>query len=148
MAEDKVSRMISAMSAKGLRITEQRKSLARLFADGTGFLTAMEVYQHLETIHDGLSFDTVYRNVRLLLEMEILEQFHFEDGVKFRMGCFEHRHHHHHMICLSCDHIYPLEFCPMDFIEELPKHFEIVKHKFEILGYCRSCIEEGKAQIS
>jgi Fur family zinc uptake transcriptional regulator len=99
------------------------------------------VNEGLEAKHSGLSFDTVYRNLRVLDDLGVLEQFHFEDGIKFRIGCFtnNHNHHHHHLICLSCDHIYPLEFCPMPYVAELPHHFRIVKHKFDIYGYCNQC---------
>lgn len=134
-----VQQIISSMASKGLRITEQRRSLAKLFAETHGYVTAKDVYEVLEAKHGGLSFDTVYRNLRLLQELGLLEQFHFEDGVKFRMGCFAHQHHHHHLICLSCDQIYPLDFCPMQFVPEMPSHFRIMKHKFEIYGYCEAC---------
>lgn len=139
MVENKIQQIILSMTSKGLRVTEQRRSLARIFAESSGYLTPKEVYEGLETKHGGLSFDTVYRNLRLLHEMDVLEQFHFEDGVKFRIGCFSHRHHHHHLICLSCDQIYPLDFCPMKFVEDVPNQFKVVKHKFEIYGYCVTC---------
>jgi Fur family zinc uptake transcriptional regulator len=138
-----MERMVQVMSNHGLRVTEQRRTLARLFAEASGFLSAKEVYVGLEEKHSGLSFDTVYRNLRLLQELGVLEQFHFEDGMKFRVGCFGHKHHHHHLICLSCDQIYPLEFCPMDHIPNIPNHFKIVKHQFEVYGYCEDCQKQG-----
>jgi Fur family zinc uptake transcriptional regulator len=138
MTEHKIKQIIQSMAGKGLRITEQRRSLAKLFAEAPGYLTPKEVYDNLEAKHGGLSFDTVYRNLRILDDIGVLEQFH-EDGVKFRMGCFSHDHHHHHLICLSCDQIYPLDFCPMSFIGDIPDQFKVVKHKFEIYGYCLSC---------
>jgi Fur family zinc uptake transcriptional regulator len=134
-----VERTIQVMSNHGLRITGQRRTLARLFAEASGFLSAKEVYQSLEMKHHGLSFDTVYRNLRLLQELGVLEQFNFEDGMKFRLGCYGHKHHHHHLICMSCDHIYPLDYCPMEHLTNLPAHFQVVKHQFEIYGYCEEC---------
>jgi Fur family zinc uptake transcriptional regulator len=139
MAEQKIKQIIHSMASNGLRITEQRKSLAKLFAEAPGYVSPKEVYDCLEAKYKGLSFDTVYRNLRILFDMGVLEQFHTEDGVKFRMGCYSHDHHHHHLICLSCDQIYPLEFCPMNFVGAIPDQFKVVKHKFEIYGYCFMC---------
>ncbi|WP_230632586.1 Fur family transcriptional regulator [Paenibacillus athensensis] len=136
--------MIQAMSSKGLRITEQRRTLARLFADAVGFLNPKDVYLGLALKHPGLSYDTVYRNLRILQEMGILEQFLFEDGVKFRMGCYGRHHHHHHMICLDCHTIIPLEFCPMHNME-IPDTFQIVRHSFEVYGYCEKCRKQDLA---
>ncbi|CAM4265784.1 transcriptional repressor [Paenibacillus alkaliterrae] len=129
---------VQAMARHGLRITEQRKMLAQLFAEAHGFLSAKELYQRMAITYKGLSFDTVYRNIKLLTELGVLEMFQFEEGNKFRIGCFDHRHHHHHMICLSCSNVYPLDYCPMQNLE-IPESFQVVKHSFEIYGYCVSC---------
>lgn len=130
--------IVQAMASRGMRITDQRKTLSRLFADAEGYLTPKDVYAHMEKTYPGLSFDTVYRNLRIMNEMGILEQFVFEDGVKFRVHCQEH-HHHHHLFCLSCERTVPIVYCPMERIEGVPDNFRIVRHKFEVYGYCPDC---------
>jgi len=132
--------ILQAMSGQGMRITDQRRSLAALFAGAEGYLTAKDVYEFMEKKYPGLSFDTVYRNLRLMHEMNVLEQFVFEDGVKFRVHCQEHDHHHH-IICMQCMKTYPVVFCPMAELHGVPADFEVVKHKFEIYGYCGDCKE-------
>uniref|UniRef100_UPI000F146F3E Fur family transcriptional regulator n=2 Tax=Bacteria TaxID=2 RepID=UPI000F146F3E len=87
--------------------------------------------------YSGLSFDTVYRNLRVLYELGVLEQVVFEEGIKFRGRCSE-EHHHHHMICLQCQKTYPITFCPMQ-LTDAPDDFQVVQHKFEVFGYCRDC---------
>ena len=47
--------ILRVMSEQGLRITEQRKSLARLFAEAEGYLTPKEVYEGMEREYPGLS---------------------------------------------------------------------------------------------
>lgn len=130
--------IVQRMSDQGLRITEQRKTLAQLFVDQDRYLTPTDVYEQMGKHYPGLSFDTVYRNLRLLHEMNILEQFMFEDGMKFRVRCREEEHHHH-LICLDCEKTLPIVFCPMDHALDVPADFEIVQHKFEIYGYCDAC---------
>lgn len=130
--------IIGVMSAQGLRITDQRKSLAKLFAEREGYLTPKDVYEYMGKQYSGLSFDTVYRNLRVMEELGVLEQVVFEDGLKFRVGCSKEGHHHHHMICLQCEKTYPIHFCPMP-MTDAPEEFQIVKHKFEVFGYCKNC---------
>ncbi|CAH8714666.1 transcriptional repressor [Paenibacillus thiaminolyticus] len=129
--------ILDKMAAQGLRITEQRRTLAKLFADTDGFLTPKDVYEFMGKRYSGLSFDTVYRNLRVMHELGVLEQIVFEDGVKFRVHCAE-AHHHHHMICLQCEKTYPIHFCPMP-LTDVPEKFQVVKHKFEVFGYCEAC---------
>ncbi|MNH74816.1 Zinc-specific metallo-regulatory protein [compost metagenome] len=129
--------IIGVMSSQGLRITDQRKTLAKLFAETEGYLTPKDVYDYMCKKYSGLSFDTVYRNLRVMEELGVIEQIVFEDGLKFRGGCSE-VHHHHHMICLQCEKTYPIHFCPMS-LADTPEQFQVVKHKFEVFGYCKDC---------
>lgn len=66
--------IITTMSSQGLRITDQRKTLARLFAESPGYLTPKDVYEYMGKTYSGLSFDTVYRNLRVMQELGVLEQ--------------------------------------------------------------------------
>jgi Fur family zinc uptake transcriptional regulator len=131
--------IMQQMSRKGLRITEQRRTMVNLFDSASGYLTPKEVYDHMQRVYPGLSFDTVYRNLRLLLDMEVVEQILFEDSVKFKLRC-EELHHHHHMICLQCEKTLPIHFCPMTGTD-VPSDFQVIKHKFEVFGYCGDCQE-------
>ncbi len=134
----KTEEIIQAMSERGMRITDQRRTLADMFAGQEGYLTPKDVYEHMGRTYSGLSFDTVYRNLRIMVEMGVLEQFVFEDGIKFRAHC-EEIHHHHHVICMQCEKTIPFIYCPMDGASGLPEDFSVVKHKFEIYGYCKDC---------
>lgn len=136
-----VQDILRAMSAQGWRITDQRKTLAALFAESSGYLSPKDVYDHMRQKYPGVSFDTIYRNLRLLSEMGVLEQFYLNDGLKFRARC--RTRHHHHMICLQCEKTITFEFCPMSHMDHLPSDFRVMNHRFEIFGYCGSCASEA-----
>lgn len=136
-----VKDIIRLMSEKGMRVTEQRKTMAKLFVEHEGYLAPKEVYDHMSKSYPGMSFDTVYRNLRILNDIDVVEQFIFEDGVKFRLRCHTDEHHHH-FICLECQHTYPFDYCPMDHLDQVPDGFKPVKHKFDIYGYCKQCNQE------
>lgn len=137
--------IIETMARTGLRITEQRKTLAKLFTEADKSLTPKEVYEYMEKRYSGLSFDTVYRNLRIMHELGVLEQFTFEDGVKFQLRCSTD-HHHHHMICLECEKTFSIDFCPMVHAPKLPQPFKVVSHKFELYGYCVHCHDTHDAE--
>jgi len=132
-----VDEIVQRMASQGLRITDQRKTLAKLFAEAPGYLAPKDVYDYMGKSYAGLSFDTVYRNLRVMEELGVLEQVVFEEGVKFKLHCRENEHHHH-MICLNCGRTYPITFCPMS-LTTAPDDFRVVKHKFEVFGYCKDC---------
>ncbi|KAA9007750.1 transcriptional repressor [Paenibacillus spiritus] len=138
--------ILHIMSKQGLRITDQRRTLAKLFGESSGYLSAKDVYEHMGRKYSGLSFDTVYRNLRVMEELGVLEQIVFEDGVKFKGSC-NPEHHHHHMICLQCEKTYPIQFCPMN-LTDTPDQFRVVKHKFEVFGYCRECEEAREEEAA
>lgn len=135
--EQAVQQIIDAMAARGWRITGQRRSLAELFARSEGYLSPRDVYEYMSSQYPGMSFDTVYRNLRLLAEMGVLEQFYLGEGVKFRARCLSH--HHHHLICMKCQKTYTFDFCPMQYMDNLPESFKVTDHRFEIFGYCPEC---------
>jgi len=136
---DRMKRMVEVMSGHGLRITDQRRTLLQLFEKNEGYLSPKDVYEQMSSVYPSVSFDTVYRNLRVLSDMGVLEQFYFMDGgLKFKWSCLTH--HHHHLICMNCEKTVPFQFCPMDQPIDLPDHnFKIVNHRFEIYGMCAEC---------
>jgi Fur family transcriptional regulator, zinc uptake regulator len=134
-----IERIIQRMESQKLRITGQRRLIAERFASASGFVTPREVYDYMNVHHPGLSYDTVYRNLRTLVELHILEQFDHADGVKFRLHCNTEHTHHHHFICTRCDALFPLRFCPMEINSLVPDSFSVTGHRFEVYGLCNSC---------
>ncbi|PYI55235.1 Fur family transcriptional regulator [Paenibacillus flagellatus] len=138
---NRVKQMIDIMASNGWRITEQRRTLADIFAKSEGYLSPKDVYEQMTVEYPGVSFDTVYRNLRLLSEMGALEQFYFMDGgLKFKGSCLDH--HHHHLICVNCEKTLTFDYCPMEHSLGLPSSFKIVNHRFEVYGVCEECQAE------
>ncbi|GFR37356.1 zinc-specific metallo-regulatory protein [Insulibacter thermoxylanivorax] len=138
------TQMLEMMAKHGWRITDQRRTLAQLFAESDAYLSPKDVYEYMKTKYPGVSFDTVYRNLRIMSEMGVLEQFYFLDGgLKFRGGCLTR--HHHHVICTGCEKTLSLDYCPMEQSIELPDDFQVMNHRFEIYGLCRDCQSDSDA---
>ncbi|AIQ46532.1 Fur family transcriptional regulator [Paenibacillus sp. FSL R7-0273] len=130
--------LVEAMEEKGLRVTFQRKLIAEVFSSTNGFVLPRQIHSYIAKDIPGVSYDTVYRNLRVMVEIGLIEQFDFKEGFRYKLRCGPD-HHHHHFICLACHKTYPLEFCPIDMGIKTPEAFEVISHKFEIYGYCEEC---------
>ena len=65
---------------KGLRITEQRRIIARVLSEAEDHPDVERVYERASSIDPGISIATVYRTVRLFEEAGILDRHDFGDG--------------------------------------------------------------------
>ena len=79
---------------KGLRITEQRRIIARVLGESEDHPDVEEVHRRSSAIDAGISIATVYRTVRLFEEAGILERHEFGDG-RSRYEAASDAHHDH-----------------------------------------------------
>lgn len=94
-----------SLHERGQRLTPQRQRVLALFEEiGAGsHLSAEDVHQRLRGGEGGVSLATVYRTLRLLSSMELLQELELPDGGRrFELaGDAQHRHHHH-LLCVRC----------------------------------------------
>ena len=79
---------------KGLRITEQRRVIARVLSESGDHPDIETLHARASAIDRGISIATVYRTVRLLEEAGILEHHEFGDG-RLRYEPVPDSHHDH-----------------------------------------------------
>ena len=80
--------------AKGMRMTEQRRVIARVLSGSDDHPDVEELYARSSKIDDKISIATVYRTVRLFEEAGILERHDFGDG-RARYEEVPETHHDH-----------------------------------------------------
>ena len=79
---------------RGLRITEQRRVIARVLSDSVGHPDVDKLHERASAIDPGISIATVYRTVRLFEEAGILDRHDFGDG-RARYEAAPEAHHDH-----------------------------------------------------
>lgn len=127
--------IIARCEAKGLRMTGQRRIIARVLQDSADHPDVEELYARASKLDDGISIATVYRTVKLFEEAGILERLEFGDG-RARYEDAE-RDHHDHLIDLNSGEV--IEFVDPD-IEALQEKiaaklgYELRGHKLELYG--------------
>ena len=118
---------------RGLRMTEQRRVIARVLSEAEDHPDVEQVYQRAVEQDPNISISTVYRTVRLFEEANILHRHDFGDGrARYEEMPVEH---HDHLIDVQTGDV--IEF-RNDEIERLQERiaaelgYEIVDHRLEI----------------
>jgi Fur family ferric uptake transcriptional regulator len=89
------SRDIEALcAAKGMRMTEQRRVIARVLASSEDHPDVEELYRRCAAVDNRISISTVYRTVKLFEDAGIIERHDFRDG-RARYEQIPDTHHDH-----------------------------------------------------
>lgn len=134
----RVEEALSILKEKGYKYTGKREDMIRIFAREERYISAKELLEYMKADYPGLSFDTIYRNLSLFEELNILEFTELSGERIFRLSC-DTDSHHHHLICTICGKTKEIHACPMESIISKPTGFTITGHKFEIYGNCEEC---------
>ena len=120
---------------KGVKLTDQRKIIAKVMSVSDDHPDVDELYKRVSKIDSRISIATVYRTVKLFEESGILAKHEFKGG-KARYEELNESHHDH-LIDVKTGEI--IEFID-DEIEKLQKKvaekygYELVDHKLELYG--------------
>ncbi len=120
---------------KGMRMTEQRRVIARVLSGADDHPDVEEIHRRATAIDDKISIATVYRTMRLFEEAGVVERHDFQDGRARYEEATEV--HHDHLIDLRSGAV--IEFVNEE-IEALQKKiaeqhgFRLVDHRLELYG--------------
>ncbi|MFT3964309.1 MAG: Fur family transcriptional regulator [Sphingobium sp.] len=120
---------------RGLRVTEQRRVIARVLSEAEDHPDVEKVYERAVAIDPQISIATVYRTVRLFEEAGILERHDFGDGRARYEAAPEA--HHDHLIDVETGKV--IEFVDPE-LEQLQRQiaerlgFRLVDHRMELYG--------------
>ena len=94
-AENTDKRDIEALcAAKGMRMTEQRRTIARVLAQADDHPDVEELYRRASKVDDRISISTVYRTMKLFEDAGIIERHDFREG-RARYEQIPESHHDH-----------------------------------------------------
>jgi Fur family transcriptional regulator, ferric uptake regulator len=130
-----VSRLEQLCIDKGLKMTDQRRVIARVLSEAEDHPDVEQLYRRATEIDPKISIATVYRTVRLFEEANILARHDFGDG----RARYEEMpaDHHDHLIDVQSGRV--VEFHNED-IEKLQRAiaaqlgYRLVGHRLELFA--------------
>jgi Fur family ferric uptake transcriptional regulator len=127
------SRLEQLCLDKGLKMTEQRRVIARVLSDSADHPDVEKVYRRATTIDPRISIATVYRTVRLFEEANILARHDFGDG----RSRYEEKpsDHHDHLIDLQSGRVVEFRNEQIERLQEViagELGYELVGHRLEL----------------
>ena len=127
------SRIERICAEKGLKMTDQRRTIAQVLSESVDHPDVDKVYQRATELDSRISIATVYRTVRLFEEANILEKHDFGDGrARYEETSSEH---HDHLIDIKSGEV--VEFYNRE-IEALKEKianelgYDLVGHRLEL----------------
>lgn len=129
------SRLERLCIEKGLKMTEQRRVIARVLSEATDHPHVEQVYRRATEIDSRISIATVYRTVRLFEEARILERHDFGDGRSRYEEAPEE--HHDHLIDVQSGKVVEFQNEQIEVLQrKVAKQlgYELVDHRLELFG--------------
>ncbi|MFC1904473.1 Fur family transcriptional regulator [Chloroflexota bacterium] len=133
------------LNVPGMRATNQRALILEIIRRGRGHLDADEVYRQAREKQPRLSLSTVYRNLRALKKLGLIEEVHFDES---------HHHYemkptaeHHHLVCLNCGRVIEFKSPLSKYLKRNvteAKDFDITGTEIRATGYCSRCRQVRK----
>jgi Fur family ferric uptake transcriptional regulator len=130
---------------RGMRMTEQRRVIARVLSSADDHPDVEELYRRASAIDPHISIATVYRTVRLFEEAGIIARHEFRDG----RARYEEapQDHHDHLIDMKTGKV--IEFMDEE-IEALQAAiarrlgYRLIDHRLELYGVPLDAAEDSK----
>lgn len=129
------SRLEKLCIERGMKMTEQRRVIARVISDAEDHPDVEELFRRSSAADENISIATVYRTVRLFEEVGLLDRHDFGDGrSRYEEASDDH---HDHLIDVQSGKV--IEFHDEE-VEELQrkiaaKHgYKLVGHRMELYG--------------
>ncbi len=130
-----MNRIEQLCADKGMRMTDQRRVVARVLGEASDHPDVEELYRRAHKVDPNISIATVYRTVRLFEEAGIIARHDFKDGRSRYEEATET--HHDHLIDMKTGEV--VEFMD-DEIERLQEAiarrlgYRLVAHRLELYG--------------
>ena len=106
-------------------------------------MTPAEIWQAARAISPGLGIATVYRALRILMDMGTVEVVDIPGAPPHYER--KHPHHHHHFLCETCQKVYEVEACTSGIDQLAPTGFAVKRHSLTLYGVCPECARKAPA---
>ncbi len=132
---DRVDRIENLCIEKGMRMTEQRRVIARVLSEAADHPDVEELFRRAHAVDPHISIATVYRTMRLFEEAGIVARHDFRDGRSRYEEATES--HHDHLIDLKTGKVIEFVDSEIEALQEAIARklgYRLVDHRLELYG--------------
>ena len=136
------------LCAKGFKSTRERKIILKELETREEHFNAETLYSGLSQKKQRVSKPTIYRTLKLLEKLRIIERFDIKKNC-FYYEPLLHRREHGHLICEECGKIVDFSVRDFDAIESTivkENDFKLSYISIRAFGLCENCLKPSRAQ--
>lgn len=138
-----MNNIVCMLQERGYRLTAQRRAVIDALLECGGFTDAASIFAKVRPANEHISIDTIYRNLKLLIELGIVSQINNPKSDRTIYALIT-AGPQQHAVCLACGKIECIECCPgmADNVRLAGNGFKVVNHSSAAYGYCAECLEK------
>lgn len=130
-----MDRIANLCIAKGMRMTDQRRVIARVLSESADHPDVEELHRRAHAVDPRISIATVYRTVRLFEDSGIISRHDFRDGRSRYEEAPET--HHDHLIDMTTGKVIEFVDAEIEALQEAIARrlgYRLVDHRLELYG--------------
>jgi Fur family peroxide stress response transcriptional regulator len=130
---------IEALRSKGYKATPQRIAICRIALNSRVHPSAQQVYDEVKKIHPTVSLATVYKTLKVLRDLDLVQEINFPKG---QARFDSNMNPHINLICLKCGTITDIDDMA---IKEITRKvtasikFKPTGQRMDVYGICQKC---------
>jgi Fe2+ or Zn2+ uptake regulation protein len=125
-----------------LKVTPKRLAILKILDAEPVYLSPEDIWGKMKLSFSRIGLPTVYRNLEGLASGGIIIKIIHPNRQLYYYFC-GNGSHHHHFICLSCNSVQELDYCPeQEIVQKVKRQLkgQVVSHLLQVSGLCCKCI--------
>lgn len=127
-----------------LKVTPKRVAILRILDSEPVYMGPEDVWLKMRLSFKRIGLPTVYRNLEELARGRIITKIIHPNRQLYYYFC-GNGGHHHHFICLSCNAVQEIDYCPEDEVTQRVRiglKGRVVSHLLQVSGICNKCLTQ------
>lgn len=135
-----VTDLAEQLTEAGYKVTGPRLAVLKAITGQHGTFSVQELEQWLQRRGESPGIASIFRTVRLLIDLGLVERIHgLDECHRYSLG----QGHGHHVVCTSCGAMERFDTCGIQGLVQQLEHrtgFRISTHLVELFGLCPRCL--------
>lgn len=139
---------LQLLQQNNFKITKQRQYLINyLYQQADFYISLSQLDQKMRLLFPKMSHNTIYRNVKEMQEIGILETKMFANGLRVKFQCDFNKREHSHFICQQCGRALEISLPDFSAVNKTLESCQINQYHVEVWGVCSHCHKKTTANV-